>query len=111
MDNLKEIEIDNLFTELDSHVHAVIYYWSPSCGICRYIGPIFDNLAKEYPNVLFGKVNTRENVGTYSMLGIKGVPTLKFYEDGSTVDTIVGCRDMTKVKDEYKQAISDLING
>lgn len=111
MDNLKEIEIDNLFTELDSHVHAIIYYWSPSCGICRYIGPIFDNIAKEYPNVLFGKVNTRENVGTYSMLGIKGVPTLKFYEDGRTVDTIVGCKDYNTIKQTYIDKIEELING
>jgi thioredoxin-like negative regulator of GroEL len=45
------------------------------------------------------------------MLGIKGVPTLKFYEDGSTVDTIVGCKDYNTIKQTYIDKIEELING
>ena len=111
MAELKDIEIDQFYSFIDSNPDCVVYFWGPHCGLCRYTSPIFENVVKEYDGVSFAKLNVTENTGTYSMLGIKGVPTIKFYKDGMTVNTIVGCKDMTKVKDEYKQAISDLING
>ena len=111
MDNLKDIEIDDIYSAIDEYIHTVVYFWAPSCGLCRYIGPIFDSLAKEYPDVLFCKINTKENTDSYTMLGIKGVPTIKFYEDGTTIDTIVGCKDYNSMKQIYKDKIEDLING
>lgn len=111
MDNLFDIEMESLNETIDKHEVSIVYFWSPGCGVCRYIGPIYENLAKEYPDIPFGKVNTNENIDTYSQLGITAVPTVKFYSNGMTVDTIVGCKDYIKVKQTYKDKIEELING
>lgn len=111
MNNLVDIEYENLDDILSEKDIAIVYFWSPGCGICRYTSPLYESLSKEYPNVLFGKVNTRENQETYNMLGIKGVPAVKFYEQGMTVDTIVGCKDPMTIKQVYKDRIEELVNG
>ena len=111
MNEIVEIDYKNLDETISKHSLSVIYFWSPGCGVCRYTGPIFESLPEEYDKVLFGKVNTNENVETYTMLGITGVPTIKLYRDGLTVDTIVGCKDYMKVKQTYKEKIEELING
>lgn len=82
----------NFKTEvLDSDKLSVIDFWAEWCGPCRMVGPVVEELAKEYEGqVIIGKMDVDENVETPNEYGIRNIPTILFFKDGKVVDKQIG---------------------
>jgi thioredoxin 1 len=52
--------------------------------------PIFESVAKDYPEIKFVKVNVDEEPEIASQYGIQGIPVVKFFCEGREVCEIVG---------------------
>ena len=64
--------------------------WAPWLVPCRVVGPIVEEIAKEYAGrAKVGKLNADENAKP-SEYGITGIPTLLFFKDGQIVDQVIG---------------------
>ncbi|MDI6767178.1 MAG: thioredoxin [Bacteroidota bacterium] len=58
---------------------SVVDFWAPLCVPCRIIGPVIDELSKEYDGkVNFYKINTEEEQELASVFGIQSIPSLLF---------------------------------
>ena len=58
---------------------AVVDFWAPWCGPCRFLSPIIDELSDEMKGQLnFYKVNTDEEQELSSVFGIRSIPSLLF---------------------------------
>jgi thioredoxin 1 len=87
---------------------SVVDFWAPWCGPCRTVGPIIDELAKEYTGkIKIGKINVDENSQTAGQYGVMSIPSVLFFKNGQPVKTIVGAQS----KENYKQEIEQLISG
>jgi len=65
--------------------------WAPWCGPCRMVGPVIEELAKDYAGkVVFGKLNVDENPKTAMQFDIMSIPTLLIMKNGKEVDRIIG---------------------
>lgn len=58
------------------------------CGPCKRIGPIFVEFAKDFPDILFFKVDVDDNAEVAELVGIEAMPTFKFYLDGKLVESL-----------------------
>lgn len=69
---------------------VVIDFWAEWCGPCRLIAPIIHELAEEYKDVVFGKVDVDQENDLAVKFGIRNIPTVIFMKNGQVLDKIVG---------------------
>jgi thioredoxin 1 len=89
---------------LDSDKLSVIDFWAEWCGPCRMVGPIIEELAKDYDGkVNIGKVNVDHNAEISMMYGIRNIPTILFIKNGKVVDKQVGAAPKSVLETKVKQ--------
>lgn len=90
----KEFTDKNFKTEvLESTKLSVIDFWAEWCGPCRAIGPVIEELSKEYDGkVNIGKLNVDHNPEVSMNYGITSIPAILFVKNGQVVDKLVGAQ-------------------
>jgi len=78
---------------LSSDKLTVIDFWAEWCGPCRAIGPVIEELSKEYDGkVNIGKENVYHNPKLSINYGITSIPAILFVKNGEVVDKLVGAQ-------------------
>jgi thioredoxin 1 len=90
----KEFTDGNFQNEvLDSDKLSMIDFWAEGCGPCRAIGPVVEELSKEFEGrVNIGKVNVDHNPQLSMNYGITSIPAILFIKNGQVVDKLVGAQ-------------------
>eukprot|EP00961_Rhodomonas_salina_P299251 3938776-Rhodomonas_salina.8 len=94
--------------EFDGHIKGsgdklvVVDFTATWCGPCQRIAPELENMAAEFGNVVFLKVDVDELQATAEACGIVCMPTFQFYKDGKKMKSIEGA-DESKLRSAVEQ--------
>ena len=95
---------NNFKQQVTKYPLLVVDFWAPWCGPCRIVGPIIDQLAREYSGkVIFGKLNVDENQGIASLFSVNSIPTMMIFKGGNVVDVIVGAIPKGSIEAKIRQ--------
>ena len=100
-----KINGDNFENVVKENENVVVDFWAEWCGPCRMVGPVIEELAKEYSNVQFAKLNTDEASDIASRYGIRSIPTLLFFKNGEMVQQLVGAYPKGKIAEKLEAAL------
>ena len=95
---------DSIFEEkvLKSDKPVLVDFWAEWCGPCRMVGPIIDELSKEFEGkAVVGKIDVDSNTELSAQYGVRGVPSLILLEDGNEVGRLVGIQSKESILNFY----------
>jgi len=98
-EKIVEVTDGNFDSEvLQSELPVLVDYWAEWCGPCKMIAPILDEIAEEYGDkVKVAKLNIDDNQNTPPKYGVRGIPTLMLFKNGSVEGTKVGALSKTQL--------------
>ncbi len=113
-DKFVKKEEDELVRHLDSKTFdefitknkiAVVDFWAEWCAPCFILSPIIEELARDYPQIGFGKVNSDENPEISARYSVMSLPTVIFFKNGEPVDAVVGAVPREEIEEKLKALI------
>ena len=80
---------------------VLLDFYADWCVPCRMVSPIVDEIAKENPQYLVGKINVDEEPELAAAFGVSSIPMLAVMKNGKLTNQAVGARP--------KEAILELL--
>jgi thioredoxin 1 len=100
---------DNFENEVtNSTVPVLVDFWAEWCGPCRALGPVIEEIAKEFNGRLkVGKLNVDENQKVAQSYGIRSIPTVLIFKNGEQVNKIIGALPKNYIVEAIESALNN----
>jgi len=100
---LMNLTKENFNEVVESNDIVVMDFWAEWCGPCRQFAPIFEKVANEYPDIVFGKINTEEEQELAGHFQIQSIPTVMIMREQIVVFAQPGMLPEEGLKDLINQ--------
>lgn len=101
--SILKVNANNFNEVIHSEKPVLLDFYADWCGPCQIVSPVVDEIAKEYPEYLVGKINVDEQMELAAKFGVSSIPLLIVMKDGKIVNHALGARP--------KDAILSMLQG
>ena len=76
---------------------ALLDFYADWCGPCRMVAPVIEEIAREHPEYVVGKINVDESPELAQKYGVFSIPTLAVVRDGRIAGRMTGAKPKEKI--------------
>ena len=76
---------------------ALLDFYADWCGPCRMVAPVIEEIAREHPEYVVGKINVDESPELAQKYGVFSIPTLAVVKDGRIAGRMTGAKPKEKI--------------
>lgn len=78
---------------LQSDKPVLLDFWATWCHPCKMVAPVLEELSKDYAGkVVIAKMDIDENPATPAKFGVRSIPTLMLFKNGTVEKTVIGAK-------------------
>jgi thioredoxin 1 len=88
---------------VESNHLLIIDFWAQWCEPCLAFGPIFQQVAKQNPDIVFGMINSDADADIAEFFNIKQIPCILAIKDQVVIDGVVGVMPSEKFEESIQQ--------
>ena len=82
---------------LASEKPALLDFYADWCGPCRMVAPVIEEIAREHPEYVVGKINVDESPELAQKYGVFSIPTLAVVKEGRVAGRMTGAKPKEKI--------------
>ena len=103
-----EISAKELQEKINNKEKIIVDFHGLWCGPCKMMMPIYEKVAKNnQTNVQMYTMDIDKNRDYVMSIGVRSVPTIKLFSDGTVTDTVVGVMNEEKIKSLVNNLITE----
>ncbi|AXA33943.1 thioredoxin [Francisella adeliensis] len=99
--NANEASFDKLLASTSKPV--LVDFYADWCGPCKMLGPILEQLSRDYKDVLVVKIDVDSNQNLAAKFGIRSIPTMIIFKDSENKETLNGVMTQPQLEAKLKQ--------
>ena len=95
--SVMKVSKSNFAEVKNSDKTVLLDFYADWCGPCMMVSPVVDEIAKENPQYLVGKINVDNEPELTMEFGVVSIPLLVVMKDGKIVNQAVGARSKDQI--------------
>ncbi len=92
-------------TVVKSQVPFLVDFYSTTCGPCKMLAPVLEEISEETTAFQIGKVCVDDEMPLAMEFSVRVVPTMLIYKDGECVERLEGFRNKAELLDVMKKYV------
>lgn len=80
-------------------------FWAAWCAPCKQFSRVYEQVAEQFPSILFAKVNIEEEQKLADFFEIRSIPHLMVFKDGIIIYSDAGNIPESSLKELAQQAL------
>ena len=83
---------------------VVVQFWAGWSDLCKSMSPVIDSVAREQSGAIkVARLNIEQNATLADQYGVRAVPTVLFFNQGSLQDQIVGRASADQIREKLER--------